>query len=102
MLNPQQAINTYDFEQLSQTEIRNLDQLVANSQEALDHSSFEIENIDFTDEQVASLVAFLKTLTDPCVKSRECLAPWIPSTDALDEDPNGDQMTAIDKDGTAL
>jgi len=98
-LNPQQAITAYDFEQLSQTEIRNLDQLADNSQEALDHSNFAMtENIDFTDVQVASLVEFLKTLTDPCVKDAECLAPWI----STNEDPNGNHLTATTVDGSLL
>ncbi len=35
-------------------------------------------SVNFSDEQVAQLVEFLKTLTAPCVKDRECLEKWIP------------------------
>ncbi len=35
-------------------------------------------SVDFSDEQVSELVAFLKSLTDPCVKDRGCLEKWIP------------------------
>ncbi len=39
-------------------------------------------SMDFTDEQVAYLVEFLKSLTDPCVKDRECLKKWVPDYDS--------------------
>jgi len=58
-----------------------------------------IENVDLTDEQVGYLVEFLKALTDPCVKDRSCLAQWIPPAN---EDPNGDQLDGVDKNGTTL
>ena len=39
-------------------------------------------SVNFSDEQVDELVAFLKTLTDPCVKDRECLKKWLPDYDS--------------------
>ncbi|NOQ16871.1 MAG: cytochrome-c peroxidase [Methyloprofundus sp.] len=98
MLNPQKAINEYDFNQLNQTDIRNLDQLVVNTQEARDAANFEIEEVNFSDKQVDDIVAFLQTLTDPCVKDRECLAAWIPDSTVI-SDPNGDQLNAVDVGG---
>ncbi len=98
MLNPQKAIDGYDFAQLGQTSIRNLDKLVENTQEARNHASFEISEGDFTEQQADDIVAFLKTLTDPCVKDRACLAPWILDSDLI-SDPNGDQLNAVNNEG---
>jgi len=49
---------------------------------------------------VTDLVEFLKALTDPCVKDRDCLAPWIPDTG--DTNPDGLRLNAIDNTGAVL
>jgi cytochrome c peroxidase len=58
------------------------------------------QNVAFTDDDVSDLVAFLETLTDPCVKDRSCLAPWIP--DAGDTNPDGLRVNAINNTGGFL
>jgi len=106
MLNPAEAINNYDFSQLNPT-IQAADMLT-NTQFALDQLEFnrttnvlEVhQNIAFTDDDVTDLVEFLKALTDPCVKDRDCLAPWIP--DASDTNPDGLRLNAIDNTGDFL
>ncbi|MDD5274593.1 MAG: cytochrome c peroxidase [Methylovulum sp.] len=98
-LNPANAIANYDFNQLRQRDIRNLDKMVVNTQKALNASSFLVKNMDLTNDQVNDLVAFLKTLTDPCVKDRNCLAPWIPTPNT---DPNGQQLDAVRRNGSLL
>lgn len=40
---------------------------------------------------IEDLANFVRALTDPCIKSADCLAPWIPP---LNEDPNGLQLDA--------
>ena len=103
MLNPADAIANYDFSQLNPT-IQAAD-VLTNTQFALDQLEFnrttnvaEVhQNITFADEDVADLVEFLKALTDPCVKDRECLAPWIP--DAGDINPDGLRLNAVDNTG---
>lgn len=40
---------------------------------------------------IEDLANFLRALTDPCIKSATCLAPWIPP---VNEDPNGLQLEA--------
>ena len=50
-----------------------------------------IEPIPLDDTQVGQVVEFLKTLTDPCVKSAECLSSWLPD-ETKDADPNGDLL----------
>ena len=34
--------------------------------------------VELEDKQIDALVAFLKSLTDPCIKSTSCLQPWLP------------------------
>jgi cytochrome c peroxidase len=53
----------------------------------------------FGEEDIEDVKAFLLALTDPCVKSRACLAPWIPTAS---EDPDGNQLRAIDRNGNPL
>lgn len=45
------------------------------------------------------IVAFLLTLTDPCVENRQCLAPWIATPDEAADDH---QLNAVDINGDAL
>ncbi len=55
--------------------------------------------IDFTEKEIDQLVAFLETLTDPCIEDRECLKHWIPKKrDA----PDGHQLNAVDANGKRL
>ena len=106
MLNPTEAINNYNFSQLNPM-IQAADMLT-NTQFALDqleanrtNNVAEVhQNVAFTEDDVNDLVEFLKVLTDPCVKDRDCLAPWIP--DAGDENPDGLRLNAVDNTGAFL
>lgn len=78
-----------------------------NSNAALDKVNNErnrddpaaLPNINLNNGERNDLVAFLETLTDPCVVDRDCLTPWIPSAaEAVDEM----QLNAIDRNGNAL
>lgn len=108
MLNPAQAIAIYDFSQLDANANIQFSNMHTNTQFALDqleanrtNNVAEVhENVEFTEEDVNDLVEFLKALTDPCVKDRDCLAPWIP--DAGDANPDGLRLNAIDNTGTFL
>ncbi len=97
-LNAAKAIKHYDTDQLGQADILNLDKMKENTKEALKAPNFALETIRFNKRKVYYLVEFLKTLTDPCTKDRECLGQWIPD----DEDPNGNQLNAIDENGNLL
>jgi len=55
-----------------------------------------LQDVTLTDAQVDDVIEFLKTLTDPCLKDRACLAKWIPGPG--DPDPDGLRLCA--KDGT--
>lgn len=104
-LNPQKALDEYDFSQLDPA-IHATDS-VMYTQQAIDKLMLNraagipsIENIALTDTEVAELVAFIETLTDPCVEDRECMSPWI--IDDYEGDPDGERIIAIDGDGKAL
>jgi cytochrome c peroxidase len=106
MLNPSSAISNYDVNQLdSNIQTANM---LTNTQFALDqltaNRTANISNVHrdvaFTEGNVADLVEFMKSLTDPCVKSRTCLAPWVPATsDAI---PDALRLIALDRNGTPL
>jgi cytochrome c peroxidase len=55
--------------------------------------------VEATDAQIDDLVAFLKTLTDPCVKDRSCMGQWIPADVA---GPDGLQLNAEDQSANLL
>jgi len=98
MVNPDTAVAGYDLSQLdsnvktthtAENTASALAQLNANRSSGLSPH----QNVVATDGQIDDLVAFLKTLTDPCVKDRSCLGQWIP-TDAAG--PDGLQLNAQD------
>lgn len=97
-LNPQHAIDNYDFNQLDP--LIRIDRMTANTQKALGHLSAlqaagksRLRQADLNDEQVAALLAFLETLTDPCLRERACMSQWIPD-DQL-PDPDGLRIQAF-------
>ena len=47
----------------------------------------------------AQVVAFLLTLTDPCVADRACIRRWVP---AAIEAPDAHQLQGIDRSGNPL
>ncbi|CAA6825572.1 MAG: Cytochrome-c peroxidase [uncultured Sulfurovum sp.] len=105
-LNPSQAIQNYDLTQLTQVGIQNIDSITAKAEPMLkklteDRVSKEevLQNVELKDFEVQELLSFLETLTDPCVKDRECLKKWIPT---VNEDPNGKQLDAIGYNGSIL
>ncbi len=104
-LNPAQALDNYDYSQLDPA--IQTDDMQVNTQFALQQLQQNrqqgkalLQNVELSDVQVKQLVAFLKTLTDPCVKDRECMEAWIP--DADDSDPDGLRVEAHDANGDPL
>lgn len=59
-----------------------------------------LPQINLSDQQVEQLVAFLESLTDPCIEDRACMAPWI--ADAVTDNPDGNVLIAIDINGRTL
>lgn len=94
MLNPKQAAKGYQHNQVTQPGI-SFSKTPANIKTLL-NSKIDVTPMPGANEKhVQDLVAFMKTLTDPCVKSRECLSPWIPSAES--NDPDGKMLHGLFK-----
>ena len=83
-LNPEKAVEDYDIHQLeSSIDISNW-QLHTNK--ALKKLRYQqrhddgvvLRDVMLSEQDINELLTFLNTLTDPCVKSPTCLAPWVP------------------------
>jgi len=104
--NPQSAINNYDFNQIdppiNATSMKTNTQLAMNRLNAnrLAGLTPVIEDLNLNDAQIDQIVAFLETLTDPCVKDRLCIGKWIPN--AKDTNPDTLRLNATDKNGDYL
>jgi cytochrome c peroxidase len=105
--NPQTAIDNYDFNQLEGS--IQATNMTANTQLAMNTLAANrtagvitpvLQDTNLTDDQIAQVVSFLKALTDPCVKSKSCLAPWVPN--AGDTNPDALRIIAIDNNGNIL
>jgi len=104
MVNPDTAVAGYDFSQLdSMVKTTNT---TANTALALAQlNSNKVAGISphqsvvATEGQIDDLVEFLKALTDPCTKDRNCIGQWIPSNIA---GPDGLQLNAIDQSSNLL
>lgn len=106
-LDPQTSFDSYDSNQLEASIVSSgqTADMQANTQNALDTLASNrasgiasIQNVELTDEQVADLIAFLATLTDPCITDRACLDPWMPTGSG----PDGLQLNATDSLGNPL
>ncbi|MGB1255519.1 MAG: cytochrome-c peroxidase [Thiolinea sp.] len=91
MLNPYRMALNYNRLQLQQKHIP-LTALQAGIDEMLTHD-VDLQVHTYTEDDVQALIAFLQSLTDPCVKDRNCLADWIP--DSGDNDPLKLQLRAF-------
>ena len=104
-LNPEAALNNYDYSQLDPS-VQTADMQVNTQfareqlQQNREEGRASLQNVELSGTQVKQLVAFLKTLTDPCVKDRNCMADWIP--DDGDSDPDGMRLHAVDANGDPL
>ena len=58
-----------------------------------------LPEVSLTGTQRKQIVAFLLTLTDPCVTERECLSPWIADPS---EAADSHQLNAVDFQGNVL
>ena len=99
MLNPKEAASNYQSKQLKQPGIDF--SMTKKNTKTLINSAIDVSPMPNANKQhVQDLVAFMKTLTDPCVKSRECLSPWIPSSNS--NDPDGNMLHGLLKRGQRL
>lgn len=100
-VNAQESIDSYSNIVLRQQGIQNLDTVAEFAQKAIDAGNFEGGTLDLGEQDIDDLIEFLKALSDPCVTDRECMMPWM-LVDDENQDPNGDQVIAIDQNGEVL
>jgi cytochrome c peroxidase len=103
-LDPQAGLEAFDPASIPQAEANDF---AENTQDIIDFletsgrgiSTFR-NPVEYTEEQVDALVAFLEALTDPCVVDRACLDPWVadPETDDVD----GNLLVGVDEQGSPL
>jgi len=77
----------------------------AYTQSAIDQRIAQEENFNvvaapaLSDQEIKQISAFLTSLTDPCVKDRECMQPWILEEGQV---PDDNMLYGIDSDGAPL
>ncbi|MEM7533566.1 MAG: cytochrome c peroxidase [Chloroflexota bacterium] len=88
-LDPSTAMEEFDWYQLDSS--IQIEYAFANTYDALDKLEQNramgiptIENVSLTDSEIDDLIAFLHTLTDPCVKDENCLSPWMPEHEDME------------------
>lgn len=79
--------------------VDHLDTAIAGT---LDASAALFPGIDLNPDEVSKVVAFLNALTDPCVKSRACLSPWIVDGNDVADFPDDAPLIGEDRLGRQL
>jgi len=94
--NPRAAVDTFDFTLQHLDQFRSSGVTYAHAEphtrEVIAHDSFattedQLPGRSLTDSEVQQLVAFLNSLTDPCLTDSSCRNQWTPDA-ALDPDGN--------------
>ena len=96
-LNPAAAVRGYDVSQLDPgVQTQRTTELTAKALAKLAEDRRQerttLQDVSLTDRQVQDMIAFLRTLTDSCVKDPACLAPWLPAPG--EPDPDGQRLVA--------
>jgi cytochrome c peroxidase len=103
-LNPRAALQSFDGAGLPPAVVEDLEANTAELLQFLPDAPRTIESftdpLDYDQQDIEDLVAFLRALTDPCVLDRSCLGPWI--ADPASDDVDGGLLVAIDRDGNLL
>jgi len=85
-LNPEQSNANFSYEALDkiQTGLKHprAEEFNTRAREHLrkqrDQGKSLLPKIQLNSEQISELIAFLETLTDPCVRDQQCLQKWVP------------------------
>ena len=104
MVHPDKSVKNYDLTQLDtnvkvENTIENTNYSLAQLNANRDSGVSTHQNVDATNVEIEEIVAFLKTLTDPCVKDRSCIGKWIPENVS---GPDDLQLNAEDENGNLL
>lgn len=95
-LDPALSISNYDPSELQpglQTTHwqRNTERALAQLRMLQESGLSKLQTVAYTEQQVSDVVAFLKSLTDPCVKDETCMAKWVPTPE---QDTDNTQLIA--------
>ncbi|WP_105172785.1 cytochrome-c peroxidase [Pseudoalteromonas sp. T1lg24] len=95
-LNPALSIANYDPTELQPGLQTN--NWLANTEKALHQltqlqatGESKLQAVDYTEQQISAVVAFLKAQTDPCVKDQACMSKWVPTRE---QDVDNTQLVA--------
>lgn len=58
--------------------------------------------VRLSQEQIVQVADFLRALTDPCVKSKECMSPWLLNTEDIANFPDDQALEAVNERGDLL
>lgn len=100
-VNARDSVESYHNVVLNQPGLQNIATAAIYTQKAIERENFEGGMLDLDQQSIDDLVEFLNALSDPCVSDRECMKPWLLEDDES-QDPNGDQVNAIDQSGEKL
>nr|WP_289847292.1 FG-GAP-like repeat-containing protein [Alteromonas sp. C1M14] len=99
-LDPAKSIANYDFSFSDNPQLTYVTDLLSNSreltQDALAHliseqqkqTSLLPQGVAMSASQLTDIIAFLQSLTDPCLNDKQCMSQWIPSQSAIGPDDN--------------
>jgi len=82
-VNPEQAVQNYDYDLQHLAQYKDLPiehpYIKQNTEYALRaaQETGDLPELNYTAAELDKIVAFLQALTDSCVESEECLAPWM-------------------------
>ncbi|GAA6173765.1 hypothetical protein NBRC116592_34350 [Colwellia sp. KU-HH00111] len=100
-VNAKESIQNFHNIAMEQPGMQNIDMAATYATAAFDNVNFEGGNLQLSQQSIDDLVAFLHALSDPCVTDRACMKPWLLEDDEA-QDPNGDQVNAIDQSGETI
>lgn len=79
-----------------------IDHLEAARRNDIDSRAAFRARVRLSQEQIVQVADFLRALTDPCVKSKDCMSPWLLNTDDLANFPDDQALEAVNEHGDLL
>ncbi|RZF93564.1 hypothetical protein EXT42_06775 [Pseudoalteromonas sp. CO302Y] len=110
-LDPAKSLQNFDYSFADNPQLSYVASLLSNSKLNSHRALEQLQNeqqkgvsllasgITLSDAQLSDLIAFLNSLTDPCINSRECMSKWVPTE--TDKAPDIHRLNARFKPFTA-
>ena len=58
-------------------------------------------SVTLNDEEIEDINAFLHSLTDPCIRDKQCMKPWLYDS-PMSDDPDNNMLRAVNESGERL